>query len=183
MTIVAGKLSRTRPPRFALALGSVAPDIALYFLSFGGIFYFTQVLGWDSSRTFKHLFGTLFYQDVGWIVSHNLLHAPIVLALFWSASAIGCQFRIPAMRWLCWFFAACMLHSLVDIFTHHNDGPLLFFPVDWEYRFSSSVSYWDPDHFGREFTLFELVLDVVFVGLIIRWRNRSFDDKEPEKSS
>ncbi len=171
MTVVAGKFSRERPPRFALAMGSVAPDVALYFLSFGGIYYYTQVLGWDASRTFKHLFDTMFYQDPGWIISHNLLHAPILVGLLGGLAGLGARLQIPAMRWFCWFFAACFLHSVVDVLTHHDDGPLLFFPFHWGYRFASPVSYWDPEHFGREFMVFEGVLDLMLIGMIIRWRN------------
>ena len=64
-----------------------------------------------------------------------------------------------------------MLHSIVDVLTHHDDGPVLFFPIDWQYRFSSPVSYWDRDHFGGQFMVFEVLFDlVVFVFLVWNWR-------------
>ena len=56
-----------------------------------------------------------------------------------------------------------MLHSVVDVLTHHDDGPLLFFPFSWTIRFYSPISYWDPAHFGRPFAIFELVFDLVLV--------------------
>jgi membrane-bound metal-dependent hydrolase YbcI (DUF457 family) len=31
--------------------------------------------------------------------------------------------------WL-WVGIGCGLHALTDILTHHNDGPLLLFPLD-----------------------------------------------------
>lgn len=37
------------------------------------------------------------------------------------------------------------------------------FPFEWSVRFQSPVSYWDPRFFGREFTVFELLLDLVLL--------------------
>ena len=175
MTVAAGKLLpwARNSPRWALALGSIAPDLPLYFLSFGGIFYFRNVLGWESERVFRHLFDELYFNDPGWIALHNFLHSPLMLILLLGLALIIKRRKPRIGRWLCFFLAACMLHSIVDVLTHHDDGPVLFFPIDWQYRFSSPVSYWDRNHFGGRFMVFEVLFDlVVFVFLVWNWRNK-----------
>ena len=83
MTITAGKLIpwAKEVPRWALGLGSIAPDISLYFLSFGGIYYFRNYLGWEDERVFKHLFDDLYFHDPYWIALHNFLHSPTMLLI------------------------------------------------------------------------------------------------------
>lgn len=58
------------------------------------------------------------------------------------------------------------MHTMLDIPTHHNDGPLILFPLEWSVRFYSPVSYWDPRYFGREFALFELLLNLTLLGYL-----------------
>lgn len=164
MTAAARKaLPRLHIPAGAVLIGSVAADLPLYLLSFGGYVYFHFSLGWSSSDTFSHMYDTLFYEDKIWMALHNVLHAPIVLvvgaALAWAARRAS-----PGpSRWLLWFLMACLLHSVVDIFTHHDDGPLLLFPFDWRMRYIGPISYWDSSHYGREFARIELVLDSFFL--------------------
>ena len=145
--------------RGAFLLGSIAPDLPLWMLSIGGIAYYHWILGWSFSDTFRLMFDQLYFNHPFWIASHNLLHAPLVLlagiALIWrDRRNIG-----SLSRWCFWFFLACLLHSVIDILTHVDDGPLLFFPFDWSTRFHSPVSYWDDRYYGREFQQFELFLN------------------------
>ena len=65
-----------------------------------------------------------------------------------------------------------MLHSIVDILTHNDDGPVLFFPFNWQYRFPSPVSYWDTDHHGGVFMIFEVLLNLGFIVFLIVDRQR-----------
>ena len=62
----------------AFLLGSVAPDIPLYLLSLGGIVYFHLALGWPMSDTAQHMYDNLYFNDLGWIGFHNVIHAPLV---------------------------------------------------------------------------------------------------------
>jgi len=176
MTIAVGKLAplANKCPRWALGLGSVAPDIPLYLLSFGGIFYFRNILGWEKQRVFRHIFDDLYFKDPIWIGLHNFLHSPTML-VFLLAMAIAIRPIRPRLsQWLCFFFSACFLHSIVDVLTHNDDGPVLFFPFNWQYRFSSPVSYWDRDHFGGLFMIFELALNIGLVGFLVwNWRRQS----------
>jgi membrane-bound metal-dependent hydrolase YbcI (DUF457 family) len=169
--IMTAALSKAMPrwamPRSAVLLGSVAPDVALWVLSLGGFVYFESILGWGRRETFRHMYDDLYFNDPYWIAAHNLLQAPLVL-LFGLGVARLARVRWPrASRWVAWFLAACLLHSVVDILTHHDDGPLVFFPFEWSTRFASPVSYWDHRHFGSKFARFELVFDLALLGYLL----------------
>lgn len=147
----------------AFLLGSVAPDIPLWLLSIGGIVYYRYILGWSASDTFNHMFDTLYFHDPIWMALHNMLHSPVILlvgiAVVWrSRRNIGSR-----SRWFFWFFLACLLHTSVDILTHVDDGPLIFFPLDWQTRFHSSVSYWDDRYHAQTFSIFEQSANLFFI--------------------
>lgn len=158
----------------ALLLGSIVPDMALFVLTFA---YF---IDWRFiSRSDEFIFGptydALYFTNPLWLGSHNLFHAPLMIALY---AAIGYVYGVRRGRawglWLLWFAVGCGLHSVIDIFTHANDGPLLFFPFDWQTRFSAPISYWDPRFGGREFAIFEHTLDLILIGYLTLtwWRGR-----------
>lgn len=151
----------------AFLLGSVAPDLPLWLLSIGGILYYRVFLGWSAAETAALMFDKLYFQNPFWIAAHNFLHAPLILllglALIWSRRRnIGSR-----SRWLFWFLLSCLGHSIIDILTHVDDGPLLFFPLDWSTRFYSPVSYWDDRYYGREFQQFEIGLDLLLIIYLI----------------
>ena len=181
MTITAAKLIpwAQKPPRWALGLGSIAPDIPLYFLSFGGIYYFRDYLGWEDKRVFSHLFDDLYFKDPVWIALHNFLHSPTMLIMLLGAALAIRGIRPRLSRWLIFFLSACMLHSIVDVLTHNDDGPVIFFPFDWHYRFPSPISYWDRDHHAGPFMIFEFLLDAGCLGFLIwNWRRKPDQEKQ-----
>ena len=154
-------------PRWALGLGSVAPDLPLYVLSFGGIWYFGTYKQMPRQEVGEHIFHNLFYNDPIWLTLHNFLHSPTMLFMLVGACLVLGKWP-TFRRGSLFFLASCSLHCLVDIATHNDDGPLLFFPFNWNFRFSSPVSYWDPDHHGVGFMVFEGILDLILVGVLVR---------------
>ena len=156
-------LPRVPIVKSAFLLGSIAPDLPLWILSMGSLIYYHFILGWSTRATMSFVFEELYFHNPFWIASHNLLHSPILLllglALVWRHRRnIGSR-----QRWLFWFLLACLFHATVDIFTHVDDGPLLFFPLEWTIRFHSLVSYWDYRYYGREFRNFEQALNGVLL--------------------
>lgn len=151
----------------AVLLGSVAPDAPLYMLSFGGAAWFRFVEGWEWPQIFPHMFSKLFYEDPWWISLHNCLHSPLavgsalVALLAWKGRAQFWQ------SWWAWFFLSCLLHTLVDIPVHHDDGPLVFWPLNWNYRFASPVSYWDRAHYADVVMPAEAALTLGLLGKLI----------------
>ena len=162
---LAKALPKVSVVRSAFLWGSIAPDLALWGLSLGGIVYYHFMLGWSMKQAFTLMFDDLYFHHPVWIVSHNLLHAPIFLLLglgwAWRSCHQGEKSRISL--WFVWFFLACLMHSAVDILTHVDDGSLVFFPLDWTARFRSIVSYYDDRYYGREFSLFERSLNLFFL--------------------
>ncbi|GAB4425195.1 MAG: hypothetical protein Kow0031_04670 [Anaerolineae bacterium] len=178
MTALAGdrlKLRNIPVHTKAFLLGSVAPDVPLVALTLG---YFAYRYWFDPIQPGEHIFGdrydNLYFYNPFWIAAHNMLHAPLLIALY---AAIGYYATRARKRWgpaLFWFALACGFHSAVDIFTHHNDGPVLFFPFEWHLRFPSPISYWHPAYGGRIFAPLELLLDaaIILYFAVAWWRLR-----------
>ena len=163
-------LPHTKIVTSAFLIGAIAPDLPLYLLSLVGIVYFHYGLGWSGADTARHMYSTLFYEDPVWIALHNALHsfvvifAALLLAKFVAAS------RPRLSQWIYWFMAACLLHTVVDIFTHVDDGPVFLWPLSSHFRFYSAISYWDPKFYGRQFAIFELLFDLTLLSyLVLPW--------------
>lgn len=143
-------------------LGSVLPDIPLFFLSIGYIVYYRWINPAGTQGFFSR-FDQHFFNDPLWIIPHNFFHAPFILFAMLIVGYLGMRREKKWASFLFWFAVGCTIHTTIDIFTHNNDGPLLLFPFNWKYRFASPVSYWDPHHFGGAFTVFEYALDLAIL--------------------
>ena len=116
------------------------------------------------------LFNDWFFNSPWIMALQNLLHSPLLVIIY---LLIGYWLwrRGRNSSWFFWFAAGCFLHTLADIPVHYDDGPLLLFPLNWELRFMSPVSYWDPARYGREWSIFEFSLDgVLLIYFLIRYR-------------
>ena len=155
----------------ALLAGSVLPDLPLALLSIGYVIdrrYLRPHLP-DKTRC-SPTYNDLYFNNPWWIAAHNMLHAPLPVFLL---TLIGYLRRNKGWgQCLFWFAIGCGMHTAVDIFTHADDGPVLFFPIDWHKRFHAPVSYWDPMHGGRIFRIIEHLLDVLMVGYLVIQRKR-----------
>ena len=154
-------------------LGSVLPDVPLILLTVGYMIY-RNYFPID-----EHIFGptydNLYFTHPVWVIGHSLFHAPLMIL---AMGLLGYWGKTNGRWWglfLFWFALGCGLHSIIDIATHHDDGPLLFFPFDWQTRFSSPVSYWDPAHYGDIFSPFETAFQIIIASwLVIDWGYRRF---------
>jgi membrane-bound metal-dependent hydrolase YbcI (DUF457 family) len=149
--------------RSAFLLGAVLPDLPLFALAIGGYIYYRYVAELETVNIMSEMFDNLYFNNPFWIASHNLFHSPTLLLI-----QIGLLWRFrqrinSPLRWWFWLCVGCLVHTALDIPTHVNDGPLLFFPFEWSTRFQSPISYWDENYFGREFTIFEMSLNVVLL--------------------
>lgn len=178
MTALAGDRLKKRKVEVhsqALLLGSVLPDLALYLLTGWYLVYYRWLAPVDQrpDSVFGDLYDQYYFHNPIWIVGHNLFHAPLMLTALGIAGYLGMQRRRKWGALLFWLAVGCSFHSLVDIFTHRDDGPLLFFPFDWSYRFAAPVSYWDPRYGGSVFAPLELALDALIIGyFVVLWLRR-----------
>ena len=142
------------------------PDIPLALLSLAATFYYRVLLNNQSPDLMETVLHPLYFNNPFWISMHNMLHSPLALGLYlavlwrWRAQSGKVQ------HWLFWFFVSCSIHTSIDIFTHFDDGPLLLWPLNWQLRFHSPISYWDTAHFGAQFMIFELLLDAALLGYL-----------------
>ncbi|MCG8351245.1 MAG: metal-dependent hydrolase [Chloroflexales bacterium] len=167
----------TRPVQTpALLLGAVLPDIPFTLLSLGyGLYYWwlgSTPTG-ESPMVYMHF--TLFFEDPLWIISHNVFHSLVINTLL---LALGWRGMRRGWRWgplLFWLAVGTQFHTLIDIVTHHSDGPLLFFPLNWSYRFPAPISYWEPDYYGPVVIIVENVINVLISGYFLThwWRRRT----------
>lgn len=162
--VIAASVARAVPAvpmSSAFLLGSVAPDLPLYALSLAGGFYFTRVKKMPAKDAADLMFNDLFFKNRVWIIVHNLLHSPLLLIL--GIVSLGFIVKNAVAAWFFWFLLSCLLHTAIDIPTHHNDGPLLLFPLNWQLRFRSPISYWDKQKGAARFIYFEVALVIVLL--------------------
>lgn len=132
-------------------LGGALPDMPIC-LVFGGILLITGNLS-ETIASFRALYeGSALMMGL-----HNVFHSPVSLMLLWVASEFLGAYK-PAIKI---FIAGCFTHSIIDIYTHVDDGPLMFWPFDLETRFTSRISHWDPN-FGGQWVLATELGIVVF---------------------
>lgn len=160
------KTGRKDIPSSAFLWGSVAPGIPLGLLSLGYFFYNHYIAVQPVPGGMSNAFDNLFFNNPWWIAFHNFLHSPV--ALFAYLVFLWHYRTQPGTRgnWWLWFVLGCMVHTAIDIPVHATDGPLLFWPLDWHIRFHSPVSYYDPAHYGIQFAIFEITLDILLLGYL-----------------
>lgn len=154
----------------ALLIGSFAPDVPLILIAGGTILTDLAKGNMNNEAVTSYtelLFRDWFFNTI-WVKSaHNLFHGPLPVLFY---ILLGYWAWKNGKTWgpaLFWFAAACMGHLLIDIPVHYDDGPLLLFPFNFNLRFYSPVSYWDPERYGRPFAIFEHTL--VLLSLIWIW--------------
>jgi len=157
-------------------IGAVLPDLPFTLLTaFYEIYYqwFAELPPNPYNSVMEYLHFDLFFNDSVWIIGHNTFHSLVV-----NLSLIGVGYLALKRnrRWgiiLFWLAVGMLIHTVIDIFTHTSDGPLMFFPFNWTYRFSSPVSYWEATHFGQVVMVVEYTINfMILFYFLIRWRTQ-----------
>ena len=156
-----GKIPRTA---WAAAAGGFAPDLPML-----AIVAVLRLSGYG----FQEIFGTLYWSpwwQIANAIGHNFLLWSLVvgLALFVrnTANAKTAAWSRLALA----FGASALIHSGVDFLVHREDAHMHFWPLS-QWRFVSPVSYWDTNHYGAAFSLFEAALGITMaLALLARFR-------------
>ena len=136
----------------AAFIGAMIPDLSLYLLAG----WHLNVLGTSPDVVFDQLYFSPEWQSIFRIDNS--------LVLWGIACTICVMVRSQIGFALC---GAAILHILLDLPLHHNDGRAHFWPItDW--IFYSPVSYWHPDHYGNIVGPIEATL--VFATCVYLWR-------------
>ena len=138
---VLGKKKDTWKPAL---LGSLAPDAFTFLFFFGG---FLPSVGmqrlWD-----EIYFSTPFYQFF------SLTHSFVLWGLLLLTS------YILKKKWLRIFSLSGLLHVAFDFPLHAEDPYMHFYPLS-TWKFSSPVSYWDPNYYGWIIGPIDLLLTIL----------------------
>ena len=115
---------------------------------------------WVEGASQSAIWGQLYFQE-GWQRFFDAFNS-IPLA------GLGLLVALAARRTgAAFFFASVILHTLLDLPLHADDGHRHFWPLlDW--RFESPVSYWDAQHYGAWGALLETV--AVSASCALLWR-------------
>lgn len=172
------KQRRNRVHTVGVLLGSVLPDLPSFLLMASYGIYYLWIAPIPQAEVLRLLCEELYFTDPVWIVGHNLFHRPVLIGLMLLLGFYGLHSQRRWSAFLFWFALGNSFHTLTDVLTHHSDGPLLLFPFNWELRFHSPISYWDPHYYGRFFTVFEYLVDsAIFFYFSARWVRRSAKHK------
>ncbi|MCR9121253.1 MAG: hypothetical protein NXH91_03160 [Phyllobacteriaceae bacterium] len=168
-----------RPARqnAAVLAGAFAPDAAIY-----GLYVWSKIVGIPERRLWDEVYFSEPMTTLTAIGNSAPLYALIAIigiALVRPASVelagphgtvpMGfARFTAPATTNIALLFAlGALTHLAGDFPVHASDAHPHFWPLTG-WRFVSPVSYWDPDHFGRLFSLAEAVLGVALSVVLFR---------------
>lgn len=155
------KANGTTPESNALLLGAIAPDLPLYGITALYPLWKKRTTQQEYGQSLRHLFEHMYFNDRRVASAHSFFHSPFPLTMMLIAGYVGRRSRIG--RWLLWFATGCALHTLLDIPSHHNDGPLLLWPFDFKTRYLSPYSYWSKDHHGGIISRIEHIIDLAIL--------------------
>jgi len=150
-----GKTHRRR--NTAIFLGALIPDIIIFIMA--GVAFSQGVPQ-------RELWGSWYFQPPWetWIDAFNSL--PIYALALVSGILLYNKKKKTAV-FLMLFASAALIHIAADIPFHVDDGHAHFWPFN-QWRYQSSISYWDPQHFGTLFGLLEALLGLILV--FVLWK-------------
>jgi len=145
--------------------GAVLPDAPLFA---AGLFSWLQTICEYLGLSFVAHMDAFYFDSAGFIALHHLLHSPTSLAMllcFWLGLK---HFERTDLRAL-WFLCGAASHSVVDVITHAEDGILVLWPLNWNYRFNSGLDQWNMQGAGFWLAAFEATFVVGYGGALL-WK-------------
>lgn len=175
--VVSGRVKKITTAMIAGAaiVGALLPDASLFVM--WGI---AKARGIPESVVWREWYYSDFWQQIGAVSNSLPLFLTVAIVAWWA----GGRFRVIAdsnsdltpsrrrlnngwPRLLLVLSNAALMHVICDFPLHHNDGHPHFWPFS-NWIFSSPVSYWDPAHHGRIWSVIEMVLAAVLIAIL--WR-------------
>lgn len=167
------------PKRNVAALaGAIVPDIAIY-----GLWVWSKIAGIPESVVWGELYWQQPWQTYTAAGNSLPLYALLLVAGLLlirqpvpeavgdavSAQPFGERWRIRVARQtaLTIFALSAMVHLAGDFPVHVDDAHAHLWPVS-QWRFHSPVSYWNPDHYGTWFSVFEALLGIALAVILFR---------------
>jgi len=161
-------LGWTGAKRRCAIIGAILPDASLVLAAVVTAAKTVSEMGTFDFAQFKAQMDSLYFSDPVMIFGHNFLHSPLNLALLAALALIflDAKKRSPVLA----FLAGAASHSVLDLLSHIEDGPLLFWPLDWETRLAGPISHWQTGNGGILITLAEFGICLgAFIMANTRW--------------
>ena len=128
----------------AVGLGALLPDLPMY-----GFYAYQKLWAGMSEREICH---KLYFEE-NWQLLFDLLNSiPLTLLAVAICHRIGCRLGLLLA-------GSAVVHMLCDLPLHHDDAHRHFLPLT-NWRLESPISYWDPQHYGHIFAVFELLFGI-----------------------
>ena len=153
----------------AATVGALIPDVSI-FIMWGQ----ARLRGVKDHKIWSELYYSDFWQEAGALTNSM----PLFLLLWAIGMTVNSKWSPEcAHKWIgsLGLFVAmlgfsALLHTLLDLPLHHDDGHPHFWPfTDWIY--ASPVSYWDVEHYASLWQPIEIVLSATCMFFL--WRRFS----------
>ena len=144
----------------AIIAGSLIPDLSIYIL-----FLYAMATGIPGEILWGHTYWREPWQTLSAISNAIPLYLGFLIAAFLIAAP-----KDPRPRWQslpALFCLAALVHLATDFPVHHDDAHVHFWPFSY-WRFESPISYWNPDHYGGLFSIFEALLGLALMAILFR---------------
>jgi hypothetical protein len=172
-------LKAGRPAGIAAAVGAVLPDVPAVVATayYVGPRFLSE--GWAAMHAESVIEDIYFTGPFG--AAGTALHSAVPVAGLLILYRLLNLDRRDARRILLWLLLGWLGHTVADLLTHVEDTRPLLWPVfGWEW--SSPVSYWNPEHYGREFFFVQHSLMILIaVRLLVKrllWRKEAAPSAE-----
>jgi len=138
---VLGKASKWKQS-WVIITGAILPDVMMF------IFFGVQrfILGTPGNV----IWGTEYFKPFWQNIFDVLNSIPLLLL----ALAIAYKQKWQTFKLLC---CSMLLHVALDLPVHREDAHHHFWPLS-DYQLISPVSYWNPEFYGLQFSVFEILL-------------------------
>ena len=136
----------------AALIGGFIPDFSLYFM----FFWHRFVLNTSTNEIFRDLYYSDYWQKIFAIDNSFIVWGILLGFALWLKNT-----------WMIALTGAAFLHLLCDFPLHVDDARAHFWPFTM-WKFESPVSYWDSNHHGDIFSVIEILLVCVLLGIL--WR-------------
>jgi len=163
--ILVGAALFAQPENRAIALaglaGALVPDTDVW-----AMFTIERLSGATGCEVFHYR-----YWEEPWTTLQTVLNSiplyvgllALALVAMWTAS----HSRMRFFTLVATFALSSLIHVTTDFMLHHDDARSQLLPFsDWVFR--SPVSYWDPNHYGQVFAIFEIGFAIMLFVIIGR---------------
>jgi hypothetical protein len=149
---------KTRKNFWYAILGGILPDLLLY-----SVTIFIIIMGYDLMYFFDVSYFQSPFKEIS-ALTHSLILYPILYLL---AKFV---FKKDDLSIL---FLSCIIHIVADFFLHAKDAYMHFWPIT-NWKFSSPISYWDPNYYGNYFILVEVIITLIATYFVTKRLNKTW---------